>query len=73
MVERWRLERGDGGGTAQMRIFGEGIDELMIVETKAGFSRSCLRDWSNGIEDVWVVTSPSSGRIKYLSGRLWIA
>lgn len=46
-----------------MRGFGEGIDGLMIVEAKAGFSRSCLRDRGNGIEDVLDATSPSSGRI----------
>ena len=40
-----------------MRVLGEGIDGLMIVEAKVGFSRSCLRDWSNGIEDVLDVTS----------------
>ena len=43
-----------------MRILGEGIDGSMIVEARVGFSRSCLRDWSNGIEDVLVATS---GRI----------
>ena len=46
-----------------MRILGEGIDGLMIVEAKESFSQSCLRDWSNGIEDVLDATSPSSRRI----------
>ena len=46
-----------------MRGFGGGIDGLMIEEAKAGFSRSCLRDGSNGIEDVLDATSPPSGRI----------
>ena len=46
-----------------MSILGEGIDGLMIVETKEGFSRSCLRDRSNGIGYVLDATSSSSGRI----------
>ena len=46
-----------------MRILGEGIDGLVIVEAKAGFSRSCLRNRNSGIEDVLDAMSPSSGRI----------
>ena len=45
-----------------MRGFGGGIDGLMIVEATAGFSRSCLRDRSNGIEDVLDASMPRAPR-----------